>query len=178
MKKFVLGAAVDAGRKAEFEAVAQAKSVTASRLLGELIDDFLHREPRPAQVLPPLGGPKSKEVAVRLTPFHYAELQRRADLQQWSRSTYLANLFYIHLDAKPRFRVDEVGALRQIARELANIGRNVNQIAKSLHCTLDSAHLAMALDFEMLHHTLDVEAKMVKELVRGNLDGWGVSREI
>lgn len=115
---------------------------------------------------------------MRLTPYHYVELQRRADVQQWSPSTYLGNLFCIHLDGKPRFNVDEVGALRQLARQLADMGRNVNQIAKSLHCSLDNAHMAMALDFDVLNMALDVETKLVKDLVRGNLDGWGVNREI
>lgn len=178
MRKYVLGAAVDAVRKTTFDAIAQERAVTSSRLLGVLIDDFLHHAPSPGRLAPPLGGPKTEKVSVRLSPYHYVELQRRADAQQWSRSTYLANLFYIHLDAKPRFNADEVGALRQLARQLADMGRNVNQIAKSLHCSLDNAHMAMALDFDVLNMALDVETRLVKDLVRGNLDGWGVNREL
>lgn len=178
MRKFVLGAAVDATRKTQFEAIARERSITPSRLLGVLIDDFLQREPSQCKAPPQHGSTKSRQVAVRLTPYHYVELQRRADVQQWSPSTYLGNLFYIHLDGKPRFNVDEVGALRQLARQLADMGRNVNQIAKSLHCSLDNAHMAMALNFDVLNMALDVETKLVKDLVRGNLDGWGVNCEI
>lgn len=173
----MLGAAIDAARKAEFEALAQARSITPSRLLGVLIDDFLQRSPPPVGPLPPATRTKTEEVSVRLTPYHYVALQHLADARSWSRSTYLANLFYIHLDAKPRFAADELLALRQVARQLADMGRNVNQIAKSLHCSLDNAHMAMALDIDVLRMALDLEATMVKDLVRGNLDSWGVNHE-
>lgn len=179
IKKCVLGAAVDADRKAEFEALAQARSISASRLLGVLIDEFLQRAPPlPPGPLPPASRTKTEEVSVRLTPYHYVALQHLADARSWSRSTYLANLFYIHLDAKPRFAVDEVAALRQLARQLADMGRNVNQIAKALHCSLDNAHMAMALDFDVLRMALEVENSVVKDLVRGNLEGWGVNHEL
>ncbi|MBC7686318.1 MAG: plasmid mobilization relaxosome protein MobC [Bdellovibrionales bacterium] len=65
-----------------------------------------------------------------------------------------------------------MAALRQLARQLADIGRNINQIAKSLHCSLDNAHMAMALDFDALKMLIEVETVMVKELVRANVQFW------
>lgn len=171
-QKQTLTAAVDLNRKKRFIAAAYTRSRTASCQLGILIDEFLGIELLHEPDSPAPGGAKTKDVSVRLTPHHYAELHRLARAQHWHRSTYLAHLFDVHLTGNPRFCEDEVAALRQLARQLADIGRNINQIAKSLHCSLDNAHMAMALDFDALKTLIEVETVMVKELVRANVQSW------
>lgn len=171
-QKWTLTAAVDQNRKKQFIAAAHARSLSTSCQLVLLIDEFLGIEPVREPDSPAPGGAKTKDVAVRLTPYHYAELHRLARARNWHRSTYLAHLFDVHLTGNPRFCEDEVATLRQLARQLADIGRNINQIAKSLHCSLDNAHMAMALDFDALKMLIEVETVMVKELVRANVQFW------
>lgn len=171
-QKWTLTAAVDLNRKKRFIAAARSRSRSTSCQLVLLIDDFLGIEPLPEQDPPAPGGAKSKDVAVRLTPYHYAELNRLARARHWHRSTYLAHLFDVHLTGNPRLSQDEVDALRQVARQLADVGRNINQIAKSLHCSLDNAHMAMAFDFDMVEALIASETAMLKELVRANVQSW------
>src|SRR5437764_11487625 len=138
----VIGARVDGEIKDAFDALARARSVTASRLAAALITDFIKSENGgPAQTTADAGlpaqayaaahaGAKTELVHVRLEPYYYDELGRLAAQRRWYRSAYLANLLYAHVDRRPVLCHDEVNAVRQVARQLADIGRNVNQIAK------------------------------------------------
>jgi len=110
---------------------------------------------------------------VRLEPYYFEELGRLAAHRKWYRSTYLANLLYAHVDRRPILCHDEVTAVRQVARQLADIGRNVNQIARTVNIDPDRADLS-AFDFELIRMLLDVETTAVKELVQANLRTWGV----
>jgi hypothetical protein len=67
---------------------------------------------------------------------------------------------------------DEVNAVRQVARQLADIGRNVNQIARKVNIDPERADLS-AFDLELIRTLLDVETTAVKELVHANLRTWG-----
>jgi hypothetical protein len=183
----VIGAAVDNETKQVFNAIARSRSWTASRLAGVLITDFIKAQqsgtiytPESTQlpaaaVLPVHVGAKTEQVFVRLEPYYYAELERLAAERRWHRSSYLANLLYAHIDKRPVLCQDEVNAVRQVARQLADIGRNVNQIARKLNTSLDHAHVAAAYDFDLLRMLLDVETVAVKELVQANLRNWGVA---
>ncbi|MFJ1472177.1 plasmid mobilization relaxosome protein MobC [Massilia orientalis] len=182
----VIGAAVDNETKQVFDAIARSRTLTASRLAGTLITDFIRAEQNgtlyipastqlPAVTSHPVNaGAKTEQVYVRLEPYYYDELGRLAAGRRCHRSSYLANLLYVHIDKRPVLCQDEVNALRQVARQLADVGRNVNQIAKKLNTSLEEAHVAAAYDFDLLRMLLDVETTAVKELVLANLRTWGV----
>jgi hypothetical protein len=180
----VIGAAVDSGTKQVFDALARARSVTSSRLAGTLIRDFIRAEeggsvPRASETglpaaayVPTHAGAKTEQVYVRLEPYYFEELGRLAAQRRWYRSAYLANLLYAHIDRRPVLCHDEVNAVRQVARQLADIGRNVNQIARKVNIDPDRADLS-AFDFELIKMLLEAETTAVKELVQANLRTWG-----
>lgn len=182
----VIGAAVDSGTKDAFNALARARSVTASRLAGALITDFISAEKGettqpaagaalPAQAYPAAhAGSKTELIHLRLEPYYYDELGRLAAQRRWYRSAYLANLLYAHIDRRPVLCHDEVNAVRQVARQLADIGRNVNQIARRVNIDPDRADLS-AFDFELIRMLLEVETAAVKGLVHANLRTWGAT---
>ncbi|AOJ91796.1 hypothetical protein WK22_02125 [Burkholderia multivorans] len=110
-----------------------------------------------------------------MAPFKYRELERLASLRHWSRGTYLAYLFDVHLSGQPRLTEEELQALREATAQLSAVGRNVNQIARALNTSLDEAHQARALNFEHLERLIDLERERVKAAIRANLKSWGVS---
>jgi hypothetical protein len=183
----VIGATVDSETKRVFDAIARSRTLTSSRLAGALIKDFIRAEQSgtlytpastqlPAVTHQPVNAePKTEQVFVRLEPYYYGELGRLAAERRWHRSSYLANLLYVHIDKRPVLCQDEVNAVRQVARQLADVGRNVNQMARTLNTSLQNAHVATAYDFELLRMLLDVETVAVKKLVRANLRTWGVA---
>ena len=181
-----IGAAVNEVTKNRFESVASARGMTASRLAASLINDFLKQgqadiEPdreatlAPSKVVDGRHGVRSEQVYVRLDPYYFEELGRLARERDWYRGTYLANLFHAHADRRPVLCQAEINAVRQVARQLADMGRNINQIAKKLNASPGSAPLALGADFELVRMLVEIETTTVKDLIRANLRGWGVS---
>lgn len=184
----VLGIWVDDETKSRFEAIARERSMTTSRLAAPLISEFLSQGGRereseisqaaslPPSMLPAASviQPKSLQVFVRLEPHYFAELDRLAAERRWYRGTYLRNLFRAHMERRPVMCVDEINAVRQVARQLADMGRNVNQIVKQLNTSIEHAHLVKSLDFDMIRTLIEMETCAVKNLMRANVRGWGV----
>jgi hypothetical protein len=182
-----IGAAVDDATKERFKAEAAARVMTESRLAAAVIVQFLSGDLALTQaagqgviVPPPVAPPaqaeaKTEQVFVRLQPYYYDELGRLASARKWYRGTYLANMLYAHVDRRPVLCQDEIDAVRQVARQLADVGRNINQIAKKLNSSPKETHHAFALDLDLLNMMLDLEMTTLKELLRANMRGWGVS---
>lgn len=186
-----IGAAVSAATKGEFESVARARGTTSSRLAVLIIEDFLKQEggktpsllPAPQTALRPVtaipavhgGEARIKQVFVRLEPYYYDELCRLAAERAWFAGTYLANLLHAHVDRRPVLCNSEVQAVRQVARQLADLGRNINQIARKLNTSLEHAQLVTSVDFEVVKMLLELETNAVKDLMKSNVRGWGVS---
>jgi len=181
-----IGAAVNEVTKDRFELAANARGTTASRLAASLINDFLTQGQ--ADVVRGLGAPsvsaeavdachgaRTEQVYVRLDPYYFKELGRLAKERNWYRGTYLANLFHVHADRRPVLCEAEINAVRQVARQLADMGRNINQIARKLNASPESAHLAFGADFELVRMLIEIETTTVKDLLKANLRGWGVS---
>ncbi|MEX3614756.1 MAG: plasmid mobilization relaxosome protein MobC [Burkholderia gladioli] len=168
---------VDDDVKSAFRSVAKEQGLSEARLLEIIVAAFLRRTPAAPlpEPAPELDGVKSKDVRVRLAPFKYRELERLALRRHWSRSTYLAYLFDVHLTGQPHLADDELQALREATAQLSAVGRNVNQIARALNTSLDEAHQAQALNFEHLKRLIGLERERVKAVVRANLKSWGVT---
>ncbi|WP_116137987.1 hypothetical protein [Trinickia diaoshuihuensis] len=129
-KKPLLSGRIDPDLKSAFATVAREQGVTEARLLEIVVAAFLRRtSPAPAPEPPESDGVKTKDVRVRLAPFKYRELERLASLPHWSRGTYFAYLFDVHLSGKPHLTDAELQALREATAQLSAVGRNVNQIA-------------------------------------------------
>jgi len=182
-----IGAAVSEVTKERFESVARTRGTTASRLAASLIDNFLkHGEedrgesagvavPVPLQAAGARHGARTEQVFVRLEPYYFEELGRLARERDWYRGTYLANLFHAHADRRPVLCEAEINAVHQVARQLADMGRNINQIARKLNAFPENAHHALVADFELVRMLVEIETATVKDLLRANLRGWGVS---
>jgi hypothetical protein len=182
-----IGAAVNPETKESFESIAIARKTTASRLAASLIEEYLKQVRSiglpanqsglvlPETALAGRGSTKTEQVFVRLDPFYYAELGRLAEERHWYRGSYLANLFIAHVERRPVLCHTEIDAIRQVARQLADLGRNINQIARKLNTSLDNAHQQMSFDFELVKMLLELETSAVKDLIRANVRGWGIS---
>lgn len=186
-----IGAAVTEEIKVKFETVARIRNVTPSRLAASLVLEFLNengrdntvvarqasRQTLPEKQLIARDESKTKQVFVRLEPYYYEALGRFAAEREWYRGTYLANLFYAHADRRPVLCDTEINAVRQVARQLSNLGRNVNQIAKKINTSDEHAHLVLSLDFDLVKMLIDLENTAIRELIAANIRGWGVNDE-
>jgi hypothetical protein len=172
--------------KAQFDLVARSRGTTSSRLAATIIAEFLRqggmagRQSTHTAWIPPSPversevEAKTEQVFVRLEPFYFQELGRLAQERLWYRGTYLANLFRAHVSSSPVLCEAEINAVRQVARQLADMGRNINQIARKLNVSPEHAHLVASLDFELVKMLIDLETDAIKNLMRANVRGWGV----
>lgn len=181
-----IGVAVSEEIKKKFEAMASERNMTASRLAGSLLLDFLtpgtgaaqgverRKLPRPS-VTALREGPKTEQVFVRLNPYYFEELGRLANRRNWYRGTYLANLFHAHVDQRPILCEAEINTVRQATRQLADIGRNLNQIARKINAAGEHARDLMTVDLELVRMLVESEVAAMSNLLRANLRGWGIS---
>jgi len=180
-----IGAAVSVEVKDRFDVAASERRTTASRLAAGLIGEFLRRQAvNPSDAVgiglehvgvdSQLVGSRTEQVFVRLDPYHFDVLGRLAAERNWYRGTYLANLFQAHAGRRPVLCEPEINAVRQVARQLADMGRNINQIAKKLNASGERRDFALAADFDVIRMLIDLETTTVKDLIKANMRGWGV----
>ena len=181
-----IGTVVTDEIKVQFDLAARSRGTTSSRLAAAIIADFLAQGTiadhalRQTAWTPPITvqskefEAKTEQVFVRLDPFDFEELGRLAQERLWYRGTYLANLFRAHLTRSPVLCEAEINAVRQVARQLADLGRNINQIARKLNASLEHAHLVASLDFELVKMLIELESTAVRNLMQANVRGWGV----
>lgn len=184
-----VGAAVSVEVKKKFDAAARERRITSSRLAAALIADFLasRRErqgsaPEREAAAPtgsqigPRSAAKTEQVYVRLAPHYYAELGRLASERHWYRSTYLANLFLAHADRRPVLCNAEIDAVRQVARQLAALGRQIDRVTARLSASPSDVH-AIGIDVALVKALIELERQAVRALIKANLAGWGMDDE-
>jgi hypothetical protein len=169
-KNATLGTAVSDEIKAAFVARAEATDRKPGLLLHDLVVKFLELEPPPAAPPPERGGPRTGQVFVRLSPYHFEDLRIRSEARIWTRAVYLQRLYCMHADKRPQFCQAEVAALLQAARQLADLGRNVNQVARVLNAAPEQAWRVLALDLEAMRERVDATGSAVKALVRAHFE--------
>lgn len=76
---------------------------------------------------------RQSRLYVRLTPGDRQLLQARSAARCLAPATYASSLLRAHLRALTPLPEAELRAIRQSTRELAAIGRNLNQIAHATH---------------------------------------------
>jgi hypothetical protein len=177
-----IGADVSKELKDAFKQFAASRTLSESRLAAAWIAERLRQElglpaPPPDVAARDDDGPKTEQVFVRLSPYHYAKLGQDAAERNWKRGTFLAQMYLAYCDRRAVLCDKEIAALRQVARQLADLGRNVNQIARKLNSSLDEAHHAQSLQVDLLYVAVDLATTTVKDLIAANLRGWGVNDE-
>ena len=124
--------------KAALRAAAQRQQITESVLLKRMLQLLLHSAD-------PVGDGdggaadaadrvvRQARLYVRLTPDDRLLLQARSAARCLAPATYASVLLHAHLRALTPVPEAELRAFRQATRELAAIGRNLNQIARAAH---------------------------------------------
>lgn len=123
--------------KAALRTVAERQQITESALLKRMLQLVLHS----ADPVGTGGGAadaagrpaRQARLYVRLTPDDRLLLQARSAARCLAPATYASVLLHAHLRALTPVPEAELRAIRQATRELAAIGRNLNQIARATH---------------------------------------------
>jgi hypothetical protein len=174
----LIAARVTADMKQGFTAIAHRRGLSESTLLKRLIEASLvsagaipTRAPDPVE--PVINGAR---VSVRLRADDLLLLRERARARQMPTGTYASLLIRAHLRTLTPLPTAELVASKASVAELGAIGRNLNQIARSLnqgdaHISLGLANLRALLKalWELRDHT--------KALIAVNLESWKIGYE-
>jgi predicted DNA binding CopG/RHH family protein len=119
--------------KAQVRAVADRRGVTESRLLKDLLGRMLREAGVYVPAPPPERINRNARLTLRLRPEDQVRLIKRAAERGMPSATYVSLLVRFHLgEAAPLPRAEYL-ALRESVAELGAIGRNLNQIARSVN---------------------------------------------
>lgn len=127
----------------------------------------------------PGGAGTGKQVGVRFKASERVLLALAARERATSPANWVRSLALVHLTRKPAWNERELEPLRQVAREIHAVGRNLNQIARALNVAVQSGvfpphqHVAAqeAADF--------VRSQMhrMTAMITSNYDYWGLPQD-
>ena len=176
-----LKARVEPAIKTAFEARAAAKNLRPSELLRSLVMAELGLQVDMAGVTdsPTPKSVKTEQATVRLPAFLMAGVRNRATAKGMGQGRWIAALVQAHLSQVPVMTEKEILALRAMNRELAAIGRNVNQIAKALNSAVNGIERGqVGLDgLNKLPAAITVSRKVISGLIRKSQQSWLVPDE-
>lgn len=170
-------ALVDPDTKAAFHSAAIKHGTSEAGLLQMLLSAFLKSNPPNST---PIAATETKndKLSLRLSAKLKGELTYRAKGQGMTPSAYWIALARAHVSQEAFFTERELDVLRKSNNELTAIGRNINQIARALNTSLDSAHMARAKELEDVAAVVKNNRDYVRGLIRTNLASWGIKHEI
>ena len=120
---------------------------------------------------------RCKPVYVRISDDDRVLLESRAAARAMRPATYVSVLARAHLRALTPLPKDELIALKQAIAELASIGRNINQIAKSAN---ESGRLPGSAreEFRAMLKVCEALRDQTKGLLKANVASWRTGHAI
>lgn len=154
---------LDDTRKDRLRQYADANGVSAAAVIKAIID----RLPTPATE-PPAGAtePGAVQVNVRLPGVALTNLDKHVESGGFLNRTTCARSLLLHaLNDEPPLAEPEIQALRESRRELAAVGRNLNQIARALNTDNDAEGPSAEL-LQTTRDTINAHRQAVNVMIR------------
>lgn len=118
--------------------------------------------------------PKTSKVTVRLSKRERQQILDRVAQEGFSNPTQWATaLVRSALHREPVLTASEISALRASNRELAAIGRNLNQVARALNIEFRDSDKLKQDDIEKLADRIEQHKDLVAGLLSRNMNRWG-----
>jgi hypothetical protein len=159
--------------KAALRAAADRQQLTETALLKRMLDLLLHTAGAPGAGLVANADRPTRQVRlyVRLTTGDHQLLQERSAARHLAPATYVSNLLRAHLRSLTPLPEAELRALRQTTRELAAIGRNLNQVARAAHQGAPGVGLGRD-DLRSLLKACEALRDHIRAYIRTNVSSW------
>lgn len=144
-----------------------------TQFLRALIDEVISGQRRVTTDADHSSAPKKNRVYLRFTERQYKKIHSLAITQSFDNATkYVKSLVLGAITKSPILTEDEINILRESNRELAAIGRNLNQVAKKLNIEFRDRESLTKQMIEELIDTVDEHRDRVSELIEKNLTRW------
>lgn len=157
--------------KLKFAAAAQRHGCRSeAQLLRLMLDKVLQTDEKP--VLPPTRKSRGAgaQVNVLLTSEEHQLLTAAATVEGLRRTEWIVKLIRTTLLRQPQFNRTEVDALAESSRQLAAIGRNLNQIARTLNMDPNASRSVTVERVETLSAEIKRHCALVAELTDASIN--------
>lgn len=175
----VLKTDADDKLKRAFKRRAKAKGLSESELLRRIVLQELGAD---SEIHEPATGEGEdatlKRMTVRIPAFLEKPMDRRATQKGMKASRWVSALVQSNLMADPVSTDREVEVLRAVNRELAAVGRNVNQIAKHLNTAFYENERVNLDALARTPKLIEAVQLAVRRLVRASKQGWAVDEQL
>ncbi|EJT4224696.1 MULTISPECIES: plasmid mobilization protein [Vibrio harveyi group] len=117
--------------------------------------------------------PKTNQVNIRLSTSDQQKLTKKAQLEGYpNRTKWTTAVVLRALHQEPVLSESEIAALRESNRELAAIGRNLNQIARTLNIEFREGDRLKLEAVEALTARIEQHKDSVATLINKNMNRW------
>jgi hypothetical protein len=158
--------------KQRFSAAAASQGLSESAFLKVLVERALVGTDREVQALhPSIPTARHARVTVRLLPEDKALLAARAAARGMPAAAYVSTLVRAHLRNLAPLPDRELEALRTVVTQLAVLGRNLNQIARTASAGAQPAG-PTAEHVRLMLRMCEALRDHVRELIGANITSW------
>ena len=174
----VLKTLVDLDLKTRFRNLAKAQGLSESECLRGLVLAVTEQDKSTDQqpIQPDPDNSEPDRITVRMPHFLMVSTKVRAKSKGMAPSRFITALLQSNLMAHPVMTDGEIGRLNASTRELASIGRNINQIAKALNDTLNETDRVKLIKLAELQEAILKNRATIRELVKASQNSWGAAR--
>lgn len=181
MKKFdtVLRARIEGKYAKAFKAVADSKLMKPAELLRHVVMLVVgENDASDLKIEPNLEGSKLVEKYFFIPEFLVDEINLRAKTKGMKFSRWVAALVQSNLMRDAVLSTDEIQLLNASNRELAAIGRNLNQIAKALNERFHETDRIKLEHLNELNKAIEQHDKTIRRLIRASQQSWEALNEL
>ncbi len=159
-----------------FRAAAQDHGTNETQFLRLIIERVLKMQSGGAA---PIAKPSGKRVQINvgLNADEAEQVVEAANGAGLSRVEWIVKLIRANVLRRPQFNTAEVDVLIESNRQLAAIGRNLNQIAKTLNLDPNASYQVTVDAIQSLIADIKQHRRTVAGLLDANLNRWGTRRE-
>lgn len=117
------------------------------------------------------SDPKQR-FEILLTASEKAAISERAQIERCSMRRWIVDAIRIGLTHEPQFGMDEIDALGESNYQLLALGRNLNQIARSLNA---GKHEPVTVEMiASLSELIQKHTEVVSQAIRASLERWDI----
>jgi hypothetical protein len=177
--EFVIKTSVSKEISDEFSKLAKSHGLSNASFLRVLIDErlkevVLDSEESKTEIIE-LSEIERKKVSVILPLFVYKRAMIRGRAKGMKISRWITSIVQSNLTNEPVMTHNEIIHLNASIRELAAIGRNLNQIAKALNENFHETDRLKLSELNALKNVVDHHKEKIRSLVKSSTQSWEIN---
>ncbi|SHJ62521.1 mobilisation protein (MobC) [Malonomonas rubra DSM 5091] len=170
----IIKAEVDKEQKTAFRNLAKSQGMTETELLRQMINQATDA----AVVDSEEKIERNNRTTISFTEQEFNRLIQRSRADGFSKHTaWIVGLVRTVLFRQPSFSTSEIDVLRESNREIAAIGRNLNQIARAINADFRDESRIKRAEIKAIADSFAVHKKQVFRLIDQSLNRWSVDDE-